>query len=165
MNLVQRLSQMGVQWNVQPVKLINTQAGNGFVPRLQVLFLIDAVPAHTLLPLQASEWSLEQMLTYALAALREKERVFEAEAGYRTPLTIPAARTSELETMTLQEVWEAAGGNPGVTPTREDVVATLRILDEVCDGEDEQSARHHAQVKSLQQGTDPTTPGALSLPK
>ncbi|CAH0532182.1 hypothetical protein UAM5_00065 [Ralstonia phage UAM5] len=40
------------------------------------------------------------------------------------------------ETMTLQEVWEAAGGNPGIKPTREDVIEALRQLDEVCDSAD-----------------------------
>jgi hypothetical protein len=37
------------------------------------------------------------------------------------------------ETMTLQEVWEAAGGNPGIKPTRKEVIEALHQLDEVCD--------------------------------
>jgi len=37
------------------------------------------------------------------------------------------------EIMTLQEVWDAAGGNPRIKPTRDDVLLALKTLDEVCD--------------------------------
>lgn len=35
--------------------------------------------------------------------------------------------------MTVKEVWEAAGGNPGIKACREEVLSVLRTLDEVCD--------------------------------
>lgn len=37
------------------------------------------------------------------------------------------------ETMTLQEVWEAAGGNPGIKASLAEVIEALRQLDAVCD--------------------------------
>lgn len=35
--------------------------------------------------------------------------------------------------MSVKEVWEAAGGNPGIKACREEVLSVLRTLDEVCD--------------------------------
>lgn len=40
------------------------------------------------------------------------------------------------ETITIQEAWEAAGGNPGIKATREELVTALRQLDDVCDESD-----------------------------
>lgn len=37
------------------------------------------------------------------------------------------------ETVTLQEVWEWAGGNPGIKPTRDEVRQALQMLDKVCE--------------------------------
>jgi len=37
------------------------------------------------------------------------------------------------ETITIQEAWEAAGGNPGIKATRDELLTALRQLDEVCD--------------------------------
>lgn len=37
------------------------------------------------------------------------------------------------ETVALQEVWEWAGGNPGIKPTRDEVRQALQMLDKVCD--------------------------------
>lgn len=48
-------------------------------------------------------------------------------------LSLPTAQPAPAETMTLQEVWNAAGGNPGIKPTRDDVLLALKTLDEVCD--------------------------------
>lgn len=49
----------------------------------------------------------------------------------------PAAAESDLAmTLTLQEVWEAAGGNPGIKPSKADVLEALRMLDKVCDDAD-----------------------------
>jgi hypothetical protein len=63
----------------------------------------------------------------------------------------PAAPQAEqkrepTETMTLQDVWEAAGGNPGIKPTREEVIEALRQLDEVCDECDEKH-RHISEPR------------------
>ena len=41
-----------------------------------------------------------------------------------------------LETITIQEAWEAAGGNPGIKATKEELIEALRGLDEVCDEAD-----------------------------
>jgi len=35
--------------------------------------------------------------------------------------------------MTVQEVWEAAGGNPGIRATKQGVLDALKMLDAVCD--------------------------------
>lgn len=43
------------------------------------------------------------------------------------------------ETMTLHEVWVAAGGNPGIVPSKADVLCALKLLDEVCDEADSDS--------------------------
>lgn len=74
------------------------------------------------------------------------------EYGGATP--VDAARSAELltrirayakalengasseQTLTLQEVWNAARGNPEITPSKEDVLAALRMLAEVCDATD-----------------------------
>ena len=33
----------------------------------------------------------------------------------------------------IQDVWEMAGGNPGIKATKEELVCALKLLDEVCD--------------------------------
>lgn len=57
-----------------------------------------------------------------------------------TQLRVAAsAKTAEQpteQTMTLAEIWAAAGGNPGITPTRADVMLALKTLDEICDEAD-----------------------------
>lgn len=50
------------------------------------------------------------------------------------------AQPAPVETMALQEVWDAAGGNRGITPTRDDVLLALKTLDEVCDEAPAQAA-------------------------
>jgi len=37
------------------------------------------------------------------------------------------------ESISVQEVWEAAGGNPGIKATKSELLDALRMLDEVCD--------------------------------
>ena len=44
-----------------------------------------------------------------------------------------AACSPDAETISLQEVWEAAGGNQGVHATKDDVIRALKQLDLVCD--------------------------------
>lgn len=41
--------------------------------------------------------------------------------------------TPEPERITVQEAWEAAGGNPGIKASKADLLEALRQLDEVCD--------------------------------
>lgn len=38
--------------------------------------------------------------------------------------------------MSVKEVWEAAGGNPGIKACREEVLRVLKQLDEICDEAD-----------------------------
>jgi hypothetical protein len=40
------------------------------------------------------------------------------------------------DTVPIQEAWEAAGGNPGIKPTRDELISALQLLDEVCDEAD-----------------------------
>ena len=44
--------------------------------------------------------------------------------------------------ISIKDVWEAAGGNPGIKAAREEVLNTLRQLDEICDD-------HEALQKTL----------------
>jgi hypothetical protein len=39
--------------------------------------------------------------------------------------------------ISVQETWEAAGGNPGIKATKEDLLIALRLLDQVADECDE----------------------------
>jgi hypothetical protein len=39
----------------------------------------------------------------------------------------------ERATITVQEAWEAAGGNPGIKATKEELITALQLLDKVCD--------------------------------
>ena len=39
--------------------------------------------------------------------------------------------------ISVQEAWEAAGGNPGITATKEELIDALKLLDEVCDEADD----------------------------
>ena len=45
------------------------------------------------------------------------------------------------DTMTVQEVWEAAGGNPGIKASKQDVLTQMRIMDKICDEVDEKEDR------------------------
>lgn len=38
--------------------------------------------------------------------------------------------------LSVQEAWEAAGGNPGIKPSKVDLLDALRMLDKVCDEAD-----------------------------
>lgn len=40
------------------------------------------------------------------------------------------------ETLTVQEAWEASGGNPGVRATKQDLFHSLAMLDAICDAAD-----------------------------
>lgn len=60
-----------------------------------------------------------------------------AESGYQTdpcPDCVDARRLGA--TISIQEAWVAAGGNPGVVATRQELLTALRQLDEVCDEAD-----------------------------
>lgn len=143
MNLATRLAQIGAHWSVRPVQLVDMQAANGLVPRLQVelTFAPEELPTKVFLPLQASSWPTERMLAHALALLPTDDVMNAAASRSANCLPAPIVRSSELETMTRQEVWEAAGGNPGMTPSREGVLDTLRPLDAVCDQAHEDDLR------------------------
>ncbi len=49
--------------------------------------------------------------------------------------------TYEQQTLTIQEAWDASGANPQIKATREDLLANLQLLDEVCE-EADQNDRH-----------------------
>lgn len=58
---------------------------------------------------------------------------------YKVPVfasPVPPAPAQAEETMTLQEVWNAMGGNPGISPSRSDVLLQLKLLDQICDEAD-----------------------------
>lgn len=61
------------------------------------------------------------------------------------PIYTSAPAAAQAETLTLQEAWEAAGGNPGIKPSRDDVLTTLRMLDRVCDEADAPAAAQARQ--------------------
>lgn len=49
---------------------------------------------------------------------------------------VAEAVREDVETISIQEAWEACGGNPGIRATRQDLIEALRGLDEVCDEAD-----------------------------
>ena len=76
----------------------------------------------------------------ALEALEKYRHMMFAEAGCRYgdgDAAITALRAAleqpEQATVTIQEAWEAAGGNPGIKATKEELITALQLLDKVCD--------------------------------
>jgi hypothetical protein len=67
-------------------------------------------------------WGNEVDMTKLNHAHELAQRVLRGEPG-------PAV-------ISIQEAWEAAGGNPGITPGKEELLTALRLLDEVCDEAD-----------------------------
>lgn len=51
----------------------------------------------------------------------------------------------------IQEVWELAGGNPGIKATKEELVCALKLLDEVCDeaGDKEDAERAEKDARKV----------------
>ena len=79
-----------------------------------------------------------ELIGKAIIAIREA--LAEESSGTEQPAQ------PQQDTMTIQEVWEAAGGNPGIKATKQDVLDALKLLDEVCDEVD-----HTAQPQQEQQ--------------
>lgn len=52
------------------------------------------------------------------------------------------------ETLTVQEAWEASGGNPGIRATKQDLFHSLAMLDAICDAADarETAVRNAAEA-------------------
>lgn len=50
--------------------------------------------------------------------------------GQTSQLSIQEKETG---TMTLQEIWNASGGNPGIKPSVTDVLLALKNLGQICD--------------------------------
>lgn len=71
--------------------------------------------------------------TYAQCDRMHSGSCCEDPDCHRSPVAAPGA-------MSLQEVWEAAGGNPGIQPSREEVLTALRLLDAACDEADDKPA-------------------------
>lgn len=63
----------------------------------------------------------------------------DGEYGPSHWMQMPTADAAP-ESISIQEVWEAAGGNPGIKATRGELLTALKQLDEVCDEADESSA-------------------------
>jgi hypothetical protein len=89
-----------------------------------------------------------------------------ASASYERPAdasrwTNPAdgttASASE-ETITVQEAWEAAGGNPGIKATKQELLGALRAMDEAVDECDEKH-RAPAPIQSASASGDCTDGG------
>lgn len=63
------------------------------------------------------------------------QRWAEAYAGCRHvalfPGVVPVGHIS------IQEAWEAAGGNPGIKASKDDLMIALKVLDHVCDEADQ----------------------------
>jgi hypothetical protein len=64
----------------------------------------------------------------------------------RVELQCPAEQ-KESATITIQEAWEAAGGNPGIKATKEDLIFALQTLDQVCDEADQLAPYNGANEK------------------
>jgi hypothetical protein len=82
-------------------------------------------------------WRLEVYLP-VLESAKDKspEAALNAALRHQSGLQEEQTRTPEqesVETITIQEAWEAAGGNPGIKATKEELIAALRQLDQVCD--------------------------------
>jgi hypothetical protein len=54
------------------------------------------------------------------------------ERDRRAALATPAP-VAQGDTITVQEAWEAAGGNPGIKATKSELLDALSMLDKVCD--------------------------------
>jgi len=59
---------------------------------------------------------------------------------------VPAALAQQGNTITIQEAWEAAGGNPGIKATKQELIDALKQLDAVCDDVDEDARRWRKAV-------------------
>jgi hypothetical protein len=79
-----------------------------------------------------------------------KGLLFSNLVGACKRMLADAATQPQEQYMSLQEAWNLAGGNPGITPTRDEVVVALKTLDKVCDEADE--------VRPLYAATQPAAP-------
>lgn len=57
----------------------------------------------------------------------------QPDARRRVREAVAALEQPERATITVQEAWEAAGGNPGIKATKEELITALQLLDKVCD--------------------------------
>lgn len=55
------------------------------------------------------------------------------------------------EMISLQEVWEAAGGHPEIKATKEEVLLVLRLLDQCVDEQDEDIKKLDQEVDKLKE--------------
>lgn len=88
----------------------------------------------------ARQWLPEVNVTGQAAAARNK-----ADPGDTDPAA-EAADVTASGLVSIQDAWIAAGGNPGITPTREELFAALRLLDQVCDDVDASSGPEAARA-------------------
>lgn len=63
-----------------------------------------------------------------------------------------------INTIGIQEAWEAAGGNPGIKATKADLIEALSSLDEACDAIRDDAGQQGAEdVELLMQSIKPAT--------
>lgn len=73
----------------------------------------------------------------------------------------PAAPVAA-DTISIQEAWEAAGGNPGIKATKSELLDALRMLDKVCDEAPAAPVAQANQVKALENIRDDCMPDDLT---
>lgn len=130
-------------------------AKDGLSVQLEPLPVAAAVPASEAVPVR--DLLLEMgdgvagahLNMFGKALKRERwEHIADSVLAARVPVFVagpaPVSGMPE-ETMTLAEVWAAAGGNPGIKPSRQDVIDALKIMDEAVD---ECDAKHSAKEVS-----------------
>ena len=65
------------------------------------------------------------------------ERIPPEEPDAEFQQQVEATMCKQPETITIQEAWEAAGGNPGIKASKEDLIAALQLLNQVCNEADQ----------------------------
>ena len=73
-----------------------------------------------------------QALRLALDALGKFSIGYHVDAVQLNDL-IATLEAAQQETITVQEAWEAAGGNPGIKATKEELITALQLLEKVCE--------------------------------
>lgn len=80
------------------------------------------------------EQALARLMPEVLASLKYHGQDVSLVADIESALKGTPAAAPEL--ISVQEAWEAAGGNPGIKATKAELLHTLNVLDQVCDEAD-----------------------------
>jgi hypothetical protein len=81
---------------------------------------------------------------HVVNALRSAIRSY-IEVSRSSSLVATTASASD-ETITVQEAWEAAGGNPGIKATKQELLDALRVMDEAVDECDDKHGKAPQQA-------------------